>query len=247
MTFLMSPVVSVLVDLMGIRTTALVGVVISTSGMLASSFVTTIELLYLTYGVLTGLGVSLIYTPSIIILGHYFKRHLGIVNGIVAFGSAVSTMILPFILQGLLEYFGLQITMRIMSGLLASQAICALTWKPLLCTPIEKDFGHYVASKSSFTESVAGCGKWLGRYANSNGSIWKNRSYTIWVVAMVIAFSGYFVPFAHLVSMINHAKLQDGPQCFLPLLMVIRIIVYIFIFTVNDTSLLSSAREMTDK
>ena len=208
MTFLMSPVVSVLVDLMGIRTTALVGVVIATSGMLASSFVTTIELLYLTYGVLTGLGVSLIYTPSIIILGHYFKRHLGIVNGIVAFGSSVSTMALPFILQRLLDSFGLQVTMRIMSGLLASQAVCALTWKPLLGTPIEQDLGHYVASKATLVESVAGCGKWLGRYANSFKSIWKNRSYTIWVVAMVIALSGYFVPFAHLVSMNNRTKVH---------------------------------------
>ena len=216
MTFLMSPVVSVLVDLMGIRTTALVGVVIATAGMLASSFVTTIELLYLTYGVLTGLGVSLIYTPSIIILGHYFKRHLGIVNGVVAFGSAVSTMVLPFVLKRLLESFGLQITMRIMSGLLASQAVCALTWKPLLGTPIEKDFAHYVASKDSFSESVAGCGKWLGRYANSNGPIWKNRSYTIWVVAMVIAFSGYFVPFAHLVRVVNQENSRDSLLCFIP-------------------------------
>ncbi|KAI0224011.1 Monocarboxylate transporter 10 [Lamellibrachia satsuma] len=198
MTFLMSPIVSVLVDLMGIRTTAFAGVVISTTGMFASSFVPTIGLLYITYGLLTGLGISLVYIPSMIILGHYFKRHLGVVNGIVVFGSAVSTMILPFVLQRLLVNIGLQRTMRIMSGLLASQAVCALTWKPLYSAARDRDFGRYVASNANFVESVAGCSKWLGRYVNTN--IWRNRSYTIWVTAMVIAFTGYFVPFAHLVK-----------------------------------------------
>ncbi|KAK2189446.1 hypothetical protein NP493_106g02042 [Ridgeia piscesae] len=198
MTFLMSPVVSVLVDLLGIRTTAFAGVVISTTGMLASSFVPTISLLYLTYGLLTGLGISLVYTPSMIILGHYFKRHLGVVNGIVVFGSAVSTMIMPFVLQNLLVNVGLQRTMRIMAGLLASQGVCAVTWKPQYGRAKDRDFGRYVVPSSNLVESVAGCGKWLGRYVNT--TIWRNRSYTVWVTAMVIAFTGYFVPFAHLVK-----------------------------------------------
>ena len=199
MTFLMSPVVSVLVDLLGIRTTALAGVVISTTGMLASSFVPTISMLYLTYGLLTGIGISLVYTPSMIILGHYFKRHLGVVNGIVVFGSAVSTMIMPFVLQNLLVSVGLQTTMRVMAGLLASQGVCAVTFKPQYGRAKDRDFGRYVAPSSNLVESVAGCGKWLGRYVNT--TIWRNRSYTVWVAAMVIAFTGYFVPFAHLVSM----------------------------------------------
>ena len=61
--------------------------------------------MYLTYGCLLGIGSSLVYTPSMVILGHYFKRHLGIVNGIVAFGSGVFTIILPFVLKVRLRFF----------------------------------------------------------------------------------------------------------------------------------------------
>ena len=41
--------------------------------MLLSSFAKNVNTLYLTYGVFTGGGGSLIYTPSILILGHYFR------------------------------------------------------------------------------------------------------------------------------------------------------------------------------
>ena len=32
------------------------------------------EVLYVTYGFFLGLGLSLIYSPSLTIVGHYFKR-----------------------------------------------------------------------------------------------------------------------------------------------------------------------------
>ena len=46
------------------------------------------------------------YTPSLVILGHYFRRHIGLVNGLVATGSSVFTIALPHILKVLLEEFG---------------------------------------------------------------------------------------------------------------------------------------------
>ena len=39
-------------------------------------------------------GASLAYNPSLSILGHYFRKHLGLVNGIVTAGSSVFTIIL---------------------------------------------------------------------------------------------------------------------------------------------------------
>ena len=44
-----------------------------------------------------GAGTSLAYNPSLVILGHYFRRRLGLVNGIVTAGSSVFTIALPFL------------------------------------------------------------------------------------------------------------------------------------------------------
>lgn len=62
--------------------------------------------LYATYGVLFGVGASLTYTPSLVVLGHYFKRYLGVANGLVAAGSSVFSVLLPYPLEWLLKRFG---------------------------------------------------------------------------------------------------------------------------------------------
>ena len=196
MTFFLSPVASILVDRFGIRITGFIGATIATIGMLASSFVSTMEVLYLTYGLLLGIGSSLIYNPSLVILGHYFKRKLGIVNGLVSFGSAVFTMILPFVLKALLESIGLRNTMRVLACLLAILMPASLTWKPLFQNR-HTELDHYL-STDSVTQRVTGCCRWSKKYLNT--SIWKVKGYRIWAISLPVAFLGYFIPFVHLVS-----------------------------------------------
>lgn len=68
--------------------------------------------MYLTYGLLFGLGASLAYTPSLVILGHYFSKYLGLVNGFVTAGSSIFTMVMPFLIDHLLVNLGLPATLR---------------------------------------------------------------------------------------------------------------------------------------
>ena len=67
-----------------------------------------VHILVITYGILFGGGSSLVYTPSLVILGHYFRRHIGLVNGLVATGSSIFTIVMPHILKILLEDFGVR-------------------------------------------------------------------------------------------------------------------------------------------
>ncbi|KAG1675923.1 Monocarboxylate transporter 10 [Nymphon striatum] len=131
-TFLMSPVASILTDKLGIRRTVFLGGIISAIGMLLSSFIEVLELLYLTYGVIMGFGASLIYTPSLVILGHYFDKRMGLVNGIVASGSSVFTAVMPKTLKYFINTFGLSHTMQCLSVLLALTTLSALVFKPLV-------------------------------------------------------------------------------------------------------------------
>jgi MCP family monocarboxylic acid transporter-like MFS transporter 10 len=57
---------------------------------------------------LFGSGSALAYAPSLVILGHYFKRHLGLVNGIVTAGSSIFTIAMPHVLEGLLSSIGVR-------------------------------------------------------------------------------------------------------------------------------------------
>jgi len=150
----------------------------------------------LTYGVLFGAGASLAYNPSLIILGHYFRRRLGVVNGIVTAGSSVFTIALPFLLDTILNDIGLAATFQVLAGTMALLMICALSYVPVL--RISK--GTQESSGSSVDENSTGrCGyhSW-NKYVNF--SIWKNKKYVIWAIAVPFSMLGYFVPYVHLVS-----------------------------------------------
>ncbi|CAL4184388.1 unnamed protein product, partial [Meganyctiphanes norvegica] len=99
--------------------------------VLSSFFHDRVEVLMLTFGLMFGGGSSLAYTPSLVILGHYFKRWLGLVNGLFTAGSSLFTIILPFILPYLLD-ISLEITFRFLAGMTAFLMVCSLIFKPLM-------------------------------------------------------------------------------------------------------------------
>ncbi|KAI5646040.1 major facilitator superfamily domain-containing protein [Phthorimaea operculella] len=110
-TFALSPVSGILTEFLGLRKTAVLGGIIATASMLISSFIVDhIGAFCFTYGILFGLGASFTYTPSLAILGQYFKRKLGIVNGVVTVGTL--TIILPFI-----NIFGIVVAISLCMGL----------------------------------------------------------------------------------------------------------------------------------
>ncbi|XP_055938722.1 monocarboxylate transporter 10-like isoform X1 [Argiope bruennichi] len=189
MTFLLSPVASILTDRLGIRTTCFIGGLMATIGMLLSSFVTSLELLYLTYGVLLGSGASLAYTPSLVVLGHYFHRRLGFVNGLVTAGSSVFTMIMPLLLSHLLDTIELSATLQLLSLMMASLMLCAVTFRPLIVQ-------HQRISEQAEHSSEES----LPKDSCLDLTIWRNRKYLLWVFAIPTALFGYFVPYVHLVQ-----------------------------------------------
>lgn len=129
-------------------------------------------------------GCSFSYQPSLVILGHYFKRRLGLVNGIVTAGSGIFTITLPFMLSGLLEKVGLQNTLRVLCVLIFVLVLAGFTYRPLLPT-----------AKTAAAASSRGRASRL-----FNVNIWKSLGYRIWAFGIPAALYGYFVPYVHLVS-----------------------------------------------
>ena len=59
-----------------------------------------------TFSVMLGAGSSLVYTPSVVILGHYFSKYLGIVNGFVTTGSSIFAVGLPHLFKAMFKEIG---------------------------------------------------------------------------------------------------------------------------------------------
>lgn len=179
-TFCVSPIAGILTDKIGLRRTTLIGGVLAALGMFLSSFITNnVEALYVTYGIMYGLGAALAYTPSLAILGHYFHKYLGFVNGIVTAGSSVFTVVMPFVIEEVVRSSGLNHTLWVLAALAACIMLCAMLFKPLPSRVKPKQ-------------------KMLTFKGMINVSIWKNKRYVIWASVIPIALFGYFVPYVHM-------------------------------------------------
>uniref|UniRef100_A0A2A4J4T8 Major facilitator superfamily (MFS) profile domain-containing protein n=2 Tax=Heliothis virescens TaxID=7102 RepID=A0A2A4J4T8_HELVI len=189
-TFLLSPVSGVLTGLLGIRQTAVLGGVIASVAMLLSSFfVYNVGVLSFTYGIMYGLGVSLAYTPSLAILGHYFKKRLGAVNGFVTVGSSIFTVFMPPLMEYIIIRHGLVYLYRFLALFTLSSCLCGVLYKPspsmVIKTTREDD------SWKSLLKSII------------NVEIWKIRKYRFWAISMPVALFGYFVPYVHIKKFIE--------------------------------------------
>ncbi|XP_019764703.2 monocarboxylate transporter 10 isoform X1 [Dendroctonus ponderosae] len=183
MTFFISPVSGILTDYIGIRKTTFFGGLIASCGMLLSSFCThDVTLFCITFGVMYGLGGALAYTPSLAVLGHYFKQYLGIVNGIVTAGSSVFTITMPYVLDALLKNFGLVWTLRSLSAFASLIMLVAILFKPV---------NKSISIKKVSVKDVF------------NMSVITNVRYLIWTAVIGLCLFGYFVPYVYMISFVE--------------------------------------------
>ena len=195
-TFFLSFLVGILSDKIGLRPTALLGSVLATLGMGLSAAIgyKQVEVLYFTYGIMFGAGASLVYTPSLTILGHYFKKRMGIVNGIVTAGSSIFTIGLGFLNEYILEHHGLELCFQMLATLTSLLILCSLTFVPVLPPPPPPTR----QSSSTFRrllEKVV--------YLDN----WRNKRFIIYTFGFSLALFGYFVPYVHLVREIINSNI----------------------------------------
>jgi len=190
----------ILSDKLGLRATSVLGGLLATIGLGLSSLVyQRVELLYLTYGILFGSGASLAYNPSLTVLGFYFKKRLGMVNGIVTAGSSVFTIILSFANPWILSAHGLFPCFVFLTLLCSLLLFCGLTFVPLQKQATKVPAPSPIPPSSIVQKLI---------YVDN----WKNKRFVVWALALPAALFGYFVPFVHLVQFAENIPLSDDQQ-----------------------------------
>lgn len=207
MIFLCSPVVSMFTDSFGCRKTAVCGALLAFVGLLSTSFANSLILRYFTYGILFGCGSSFAFQPSLVILGHYFRQRLGLVNGVVTAGAALFSMVLPVLLDKVANPLGLTKTFQILSIFMLIQALLALTFKPLLpagggmgppgMCPEQTQPGASPQDLSRWSKTLSRIRKYF------NLRVFHIITYRVWAFGVATAVLGYFVPYIHLMNFVK--------------------------------------------
>ncbi|KAI9710053.1 MAG: hypothetical protein M1812_007517 [Candelaria pacifica] len=113
MAMLVAPLVTITARLYGTQVPMLIGVTLLTAGFISASFATQIWQLYLSQGVLVGIGGGFTYIPSIAVVSQWFQEKRSLANGITAAGSGVGGLIFSFVTQAMIDKISLAWSFRI--------------------------------------------------------------------------------------------------------------------------------------
>ncbi|KAG7440738.1 MFS general substrate transporter [Guyanagaster necrorhizus] len=103
----------ILAQRIGYRLTGFIGTCIMGIGLISASFSTHVWHLYLTQGVLFGVGSGFAFIPAVCIPSQWFTKHRGLATGIAASGYGVGGLLLSPLTQRLLDLMGFRWALRI--------------------------------------------------------------------------------------------------------------------------------------
>ncbi|XP_043267562.1 monocarboxylate transporter 13-like [Venturia canescens] len=127
----LGPLSSVLSMKYSYKTVTVIGGAFAASGMMLSYFATSVSYLYVSYGIMVGIGAGLTFPPTVYIVTSYFERLRGFANGLCISGSAIGTIVLPLFLQYLLDQFGHRGAVLIMGAITLNTLVCGLLYHPV--------------------------------------------------------------------------------------------------------------------
>ncbi|TKA82756.1 hypothetical protein B0A55_01093 [Friedmanniomyces simplex] len=133
---LAAPLVTVLTRRFGKHFTMPIGIALQTTGYITAGFTTSIWQLFLTQGVLVGLGIGFIYIPSLPILSQWFEARRSLANGISSAGSGVGGALFAWATGAIIDGLGLRWALCI-TGIITF----ALT---SLATALIRDRNHHI-------------------------------------------------------------------------------------------------------
>ncbi|XP_060593164.1 monocarboxylate transporter 12-like isoform X2 [Ruditapes philippinarum] len=197
----MAPVSNLLSKIYSFRKICFIGGVLLGIGYFMSGFVPQMELLYLTLGIVGGVGYGLVFAPTSTIISYYFDNHRALANGIMVSGSGVGALTHPFIYRFLVDMFGLPGTMWILGAFLANvcAAACLFRQPPILHLETEHPAtNHKISSdEESFlnndTEIYQDQHKPPGKCGQLNFqfSLFRNPRFTMYCIGFILCMNGY--------------------------------------------------------
>ncbi|CAO3593134.1 unnamed protein product [Absidia cylindrospora] len=98
---------------LGYRGTMALGAVLAPLGMVLSSFSTSLWHIYLSQGLLFGLGSGLCFAPSIALPSQFFDKNRSLATGLAVSGSGIGGVCLSPMTQKLIETLGYRYSLRI--------------------------------------------------------------------------------------------------------------------------------------
>ncbi|CAO3597811.1 unnamed protein product [Absidia cylindrospora] len=187
-TNICGPLAQILTSIWGHRIVLILGTLCVTLGLILAGFASEIWHLYLTQGILFGLGASLMYCTIMSVAPLWFNKRRGLALGIVASGSGIGGLIIPFIMDPINNGLGPSWTYRILGFIcLACDLVAVVFVKPRVPVPRQR--------------------KRLSDIIKLN--VLKDISFLLFCIGSMVVLLGYFIPYFFLPDYAKEIKLDS--------------------------------------
>lgn len=181
-----APLASLLTLQFSQRVVIIIGGLLASSGMLLASLDLSLPWLYLTMGVLQGLGISFSWIPANSIVSHYFVRWRPIAYAIASSGECVFAVLFSPFFQWLIEMYTWQGALIIIGGLQLNLCVCGALMRPLnkqsLSQETKEVLEDHVAALPPKKKFCFQC------------SLLKKPEFLLYIMFAIFAAAGFFIP-----------------------------------------------------
>ncbi|KAF3695507.1 Monocarboxylate transporter 12 [Channa argus] len=197
-----APAASALTLLFSQRAVIIVGGLLSASGMLLASLDLGLPCLYLTMGILQGIGISFSWVPANSMVSHYFAQWRPIAYAIASSGECVFAIMFSPFFQWLIEMYGWQGALLIIGGLQLNLCVCGALMRPLETTqsPIQKTKGDAEDDAAVLAPK---------RTVIFQCSLLRKPELLFYILFAIFAAAGFFIPPVFLVPFANSLGMDD--------------------------------------
>ncbi len=177
--------------------TAMLGGLLSGAGFFLSSFVTSLNGLYLCYGVMGGLGIGLAYVVPLTVVIRWYPDKKGIISGLLTMGMALGTFFLGSLgASYLITLIDWQNTLRILGVVVA--AVAAITALLLKFPPSDYRPQGYAPPPEN-----------AGIWGFSLGQALKTNAYALVFFWIFLIQSGGLMLLGHIVPFVKELNLTQ--------------------------------------
>ena len=184
-----SPLGSYLNERFSYRFTAILGSVLGITGFFLALLSSKLWMMYLTYGVLSGIGHGMIFNCSYLIVLQYFVKWRSLAVGIVASAPAIGMFTMTQLTQWILPEFGWHGVLLGFGLLHVVVALCSTVFVPL----------ENKKEKSNNQNTVLEI-KYQQETTTNDVPLHRNHSFLIMLSSFVLITFAYYVPTVHIVS-----------------------------------------------
>ncbi|EDO42114.1 predicted protein [Nematostella vectensis] len=170
----------------GCRRIALASGVLCASALVCSAYSPSLKLLYLSYGVVFGLGSCLGLISSLLVIPQYFGQRLGLAVALSQLGSPVGVLVISSLMRYLFRTVGYRVTMVALACAQLLVVAGGITFRPVSTLESDKTIEQPVKPKATRSRTM---------------SVFKNMRFVIWLFSLFIFIPALLIPVVHLIRL----------------------------------------------